>query len=71
MFSLTEGTDVVVNYIDDYVWEYEDDQTGALNEKLMVGIDSVCKFVQFLCSWRIVDKINIIQKVKIYKKTLL
>ena len=40
--SLTEGTDVVVNLIDDDVWEAEDEQTGA---KLRVGIDYVWTFV--------------------------
>ena len=32
--SLTEGTEVVVNTIYDYDWEAEDEQTGALNEKV-------------------------------------
>ena len=30
--SLTEGTDVVVNSIDDSVWEAEYEQTGDLND---------------------------------------
>ena len=33
---LIEGTDVVVNSIDDDVWEYEDERTGALND----GVES-------------------------------
>ena len=32
--SLTEGTDVVINLIDDNVWEDEDELTGVLNEKV-------------------------------------
>ena len=33
-FSLTEGIDAVVNSIDDYVWEYEYEHIGALNDKV-------------------------------------
>ena len=32
--SLTEGTYVVINSIDDDDWEYEYEQTGSLNEKV-------------------------------------
>ena len=32
--SLIEGTDVVVNSIDDDVWEAEYEMTGALNDKV-------------------------------------
>ena len=31
---LTEGTDVVVNSIADYVWGYEDKLTGALSDEV-------------------------------------
>ena len=31
--SVTEGTDVVVNYIADDVWGSEDELTGVLSEK--------------------------------------
>ena len=31
--SVTEGTDVVVNYITDDVWGSEDELTGVLSEK--------------------------------------
>ena len=30
----TEGTDVVVNSIADYIWGYEDELTGALRDKV-------------------------------------
>ena len=32
--SLTEGTEVVVDLIEDDVWEAKDEQTGALYEKI-------------------------------------
>ena len=32
--SLTEGTDVVVNSMADYVWGCEDELTGALRDKV-------------------------------------
>ena len=32
ILSLTEGTDVVINLIDDDVWEDEDEQTSSLND---------------------------------------
>ena len=31
--SLTEGTDVVVNLIAEYVWGYEDELKGVFSEK--------------------------------------
>ena len=31
--SLTEGTEIVVDSLDDDVWEAEYEQTGALNDK--------------------------------------
>ena len=33
-FSATEGTDVVVNLMDDDVWGYEDELTGVLSENV-------------------------------------
>ena len=33
-FSLTEGTDVVVNSIADDVWGYQDELIGALSDKV-------------------------------------
>ena len=32
--SLTEGIEVVGDSINDYVWEAQDDQTGALNDEV-------------------------------------
>ena len=32
LLSLTEGTEVVVNSIEDDVWESKDERTGALND---------------------------------------
>ena len=34
VFSVIEGTDVVVNSIADDVWGYEDELTGVLTEKV-------------------------------------
>ena len=31
---LTEGTEVVVNYIEDGVWEAKYEQTGAFNDRV-------------------------------------
>ena len=31
-FSITEGTKVIVNSMDDYIWEAEDERTGSLIE---------------------------------------
>ena len=36
VFSLTEVTEVVVNSIEDDVWEAKDDITGALNDKVEI-----------------------------------
>ena len=55
--SVVEGADIVVNSIAEYFWGSEDELTGVLSEKLRVGIDYVCKFVQCLSPWRIVKQI--------------
>ena len=34
ILSVTEGTDVVVNSIADYVWGYKDELTGVLSDKV-------------------------------------
>ena len=56
-FSLTEGTDVVVNLIVGDVWLYEYELLNDLSEKLRFVIDYICKFVQCLCPWRILEQI--------------
>ena len=36
LFPVTEGTEVVVNLIDNDVWEAEDERKGALNEEVQI-----------------------------------
>ena len=57
IFSVIEGTDVVVNSIAGDVWVSEDELTGALSDEVDSGIYYVCKFIQCLCPWRIVEQI--------------
>ena len=42
--SLTEGTDIVVNSIDDDVWEAEDEQRGAKNYEVE-SWDEPCLYI--------------------------
>ena len=36
LFPVTEGTEVVVNLIDNDVWEAEDERKGALNKEVQI-----------------------------------
>ena len=55
--SVVEGKDVVVNSIAEDVSGYEYELTGSLSDKVEIGIDCVCKFVQCIFPWRIVKQI--------------
>ena len=56
-FSLTEGTDVVVNSVADDVWGSEDELTGTLSEKVDSWDWIFFKLVQCICLWQIVEQI--------------
>ena len=57
MFSGTEGTAAVVDSIAEDVWESEDELTEPYLTKLRFGIDYICKFVQCICPWRILEQV--------------
>ena len=48
--------DVFFNSIAEDFWGSEDELTGALSEKLIVGIECVCKFVWCLSPWWILNQ---------------
>ena len=54
--SITEETEVVINSIEDDVWESEYKRTVPLLTYLRVGNSYVCKYDQFLCPWIMLEK---------------